>query len=98
MKQGVLPDVLKVKTITRTSDLKPGDVVMTMELHVVGPGKLRSDWVYCTGYDHMRGSAQLWPYVKHLGMGQQCIAKVLNVKRVTRHKGPPRMVKVGPKS
>jgi len=84
MKQGILPNVLQIKTITRLKDLKPGDVVITMEMHVVGKDKKREkDWIECTKFDHIKGKAKLCPYIAELGMGQQCVAKVLNVSPLT---------------
>ena len=81
MKRGVLPKVLEVQTITRLLDLKPGDIVITMSLHVVNEDDevMKRDWIPCTDFDHVKNQAQPWPYIKGLGMGQQCVAKVLNV-------------------
>ena len=84
MKRGVLPAKLIVQTITRLADIKPGDIVVTMELHVVGEDyEMRKDWIRCTEFDHIKNEAKIWPYIKTLGVGQQSVAKVLNVKPVT---------------
>jgi len=55
-----------------------------MEMHVVGKDKKREkDWIECTKFDHIKGKAKLCPYIAELGMGQQCVAKVLNVSPLT---------------
>ena len=91
MKKGLLPNVLQIQTITKLTDLKPGTVVITMEMHVVGGDKKREkDWINCTEFDHEKGKAKPWPYIKQLGMGQQCVAKVLNVGPVLRRRRPRR--------
>ncbi len=61
---------ITVKYPTRLKDLKVGDIVITAELHQIRKIEGRN-LITCTEI------GEIYPYIKHIGWGQQGIMKVI---------------------
>lgn len=63
--------VITVKYPTRLKDLKVGDIVITAELHQIKKIENRN-YITCTQI------GEPYPYIKHLGWGQQGLLKIID--------------------
>jgi len=81
-----IEQIIKVKYPTCLKDLKVGDIVITAELHQIKQIDDRH-CIECTDI------GEPYPYVKHLGWGQQGILKVIGGVKVKGNSGRKRRTK-----